>query len=52
MKPNEPLPDFGEPLDLDELLDFAEIDEEDVEDALDWFDENASPDWIGVLDND
>lgn len=42
---------FGEPLDLELLLEFAEIDEDDVPDAMQWFDENASPQFVGCLDN-
>jgi hypothetical protein len=44
-------PDFGEPLDLETLLDFAEIDEDDLDDAIDWFDEHASEEWVGALEN-
>ena len=42
----------GEPLPLDELLDFATIDPADIESAADWWDENASEQWIGALDNE
>jgi hypothetical protein len=42
----------GEPLDLDTLLDFATVDPEDVETAAQWWDELASPEWIGILDKD
>lgn len=41
----------GEPLELDVLLDFATIDPEDVEAAAEWWDNHASPKWIGALDN-
>jgi hypothetical protein len=41
---------FGEPLDLEDLLDFAEIDEADIDSAIEWFDEHASEDWQGALD--
>lgn len=41
---------FGEPLPFDILEEFAEIDEEDMQDALGWWDDNASEDWIGALD--
>ena len=41
----------GKPLDLDDLLDFAEIDLEDIESAKEWWDTTASPDWIGALDS-
>lgn len=40
----------GDPMPLDELLDIAEIDAEDVESAAEWWDEYASADWIGALD--
>lgn len=40
----------GEPLPLEELLDYAIIDPADVESAANWWDEHASPDWIGALD--
>lgn len=40
----------GEPLPLDELLAFAEIDELDVEFAAEWWDKHASPEWRGALD--
>lgn len=43
-------PDFGPPLDEDELLAFAEIDEADIVAAMAWFDEHASPEWRGALD--
>lgn len=42
---------FGEPVDLDVLLEIAEIDEDDMADAIDWWDENASDEWVGALDN-
>lgn len=42
---------FGEPIDLDVLLEFAEIDAEDMESAIEWWDDNASPDWVGALNN-
>lgn len=43
---------FGEPLDPEILEEFAEIDEGDMDSAEQWFDENASEEWVGVLDND
>jgi len=52
MDNRRPLRDFGEPLDLDTLLDFADIDPEDIEQAIQWFDENASEEWIGALDSE
>ena len=40
----------GKPLDLDVLLDFATIDNADVESAKEWWDEHVSRDeWIGGL---
>lgn len=42
---------FGEPVDLDVLLEIAEIDDDDMADAIDWWDDNASPEWVGALDN-
>ena len=41
----------GEPLDADAFMDFAEIDISDIESAILWFDENASLEWVGVLDD-
>jgi hypothetical protein len=41
----------GEPLDLDDLLNFAVIDATDAEFAAEWWDENATPAWRGALDN-
>lgn len=44
---------FGEPLELDVLLDFADdIDEADIDSACDWFDEHASDEWVGALENE
>ena len=42
----------GEPLPLDELLDFATIDPADIASAVTWWDENASEQWVGALDNE
>lgn len=43
----------GEPLELEDLLDFATIDPADIESAKQWWDENASDDnWIGALDRE
>ena len=51
MAPNRPPNNIrGEPLPLDDLLDFATIDAADIENAAEWWDEHASPDWIGALD--
>lgn len=43
---------FGEPVDIEVLLEIADIDEEDMADAIDWFDENASPEWEGALESE
>lgn len=40
----------GEPLELDVLLDFAEIDTADIESASEWFDTYASDLFVGALD--
>jgi hypothetical protein len=49
--PNEkPRRDFGEPIDLELLLGFADIDENDIPTALDWWDEHASEEWKGALE--
>jgi hypothetical protein len=40
----------GETLPLEDLLDFATIDPADIESASEWWDNNASPDWVGALD--
>ena len=42
----------GEPLELNDLLDYAIIDIEDIESALLWWDEVASPEWRGALENE
>ena len=44
------MPEFGEPMDLDELIDFADIDPVDIASAQEFWDENASPDFVGILD--
>lgn len=43
--------DFGDPLDKDLLLGFSEISIRDIESAIIWWDNEASPEWEGVLDN-
>lgn len=46
---DEPMP--SDPLlPLDELLAMAAITEEDVQEALDWWRENASETWKDALD--
>lgn len=42
----------GEPLDLDDLLAFAEIDEADIESASEWFDTYATAPFVGALDTE
>jgi hypothetical protein len=46
-----PLPDFGEPIDKDLLLGFANITAADKASAVRWWDENASEEWRGALEN-
>lgn len=43
---------FGEPLDEELLLGFATVDTSDLEDAILWWDEHASEEWVGALDSD
>lgn len=55
MTPNEPptndeMPDFGEPMDLDDLLQLAELDEADMDASAAWWDEHASNTFKGALD--
>lgn len=40
----------GEPLSLDEMLDFTALNLTDVERAAEWWDEHATPAWVGILD--
>lgn len=42
---------FGEPLDIELLLNFAEVTALDMESAIQWWDETASDDWIGALES-
>ena len=50
-KQNEPIRrDFGEPIDLELLLGFAEIDANDIPTALAWWDEHASEEFKGALE--
>jgi hypothetical protein len=42
----------GEPLPLEDLLDFATIDPADIESAAQWWDDNATEEWVGVLDSE
>lgn len=44
------LPDFGEPMPKDELLEFAELSLLEADSGVDWWDENASLLFIGVLE--
>ena len=51
--PQAPQPDIqGDPLDLETLLDFAQIDPADIESAADWWDNHASAEWVGALDSE
>lgn len=43
---------FGEPLELDVLLDFAEVEEADIDSACDWWDSHSSDAWVGALENE
>ena len=53
MEPKQPPPNFrGAPLDLDTLLDFAQIDPADIESAAEWWDNHASAEWVGALDSE
>ena len=53
MEPKPPPPNFrGAPLDLDTLLDFAQIDPADIESAAEWWDNHASAEWVGALDSE
>ncbi len=46
----QPLPDFGDPLSLDDLLEFAQVDDDDLDSAADWFDLNSSDLFLGALE--
>jgi hypothetical protein len=53
MNPKQPengKPDFGEPLDLDTMLNFAKINMVDIEGAILWWDEHASENFVGALE--
>lgn len=43
-------PEGQRPLDDEILMAMAEIDEDDLEAAAEWWDRYASPDWVGALD--
>lgn len=47
---SEDLKLIGTALPLDELLAMAEIDTMDIDEALEWWDEYASDDFVGALD--
>jgi hypothetical protein len=49
--PNDSIVDFGEPLDEADLADFLDFGDNDIDNALDWWNENASELFVGVLDN-
>lgn len=40
----------GDPLPLEDMLNFAIVDDADIESALEWFNEHASIEWIGALE--
>ena len=50
-QPQSSMPSFGKPIELDLLLGFADVDAEDIANALQWWDEHASEEWVGALDN-
>lgn len=50
MEVKQELPDFGDPLPLEDMLNFAIVDDADIESALEWFNEHASIEWIGALE--
>jgi hypothetical protein len=48
-------PNPNEPLSLEDLLAMVGadvIDSSDAEDAAEWWDNNASSDWVGALDSE
>jgi hypothetical protein len=42
----------GEPLPLEDLLAFANVDASDAESAANWWDDNASSEWVDALDSE
>ena len=50
MSDDTQLPSFGEPMPLDDLLDLAQVDQTDIDSAVDWWDENASELFFGALE--
>lgn len=56
MEPRKVTRPFGEPLDEEQwelfLEAFTDIGEDDVPDAIAWWDRNASNDWVGALGED
>lgn len=42
----------GEPLPIEDLLLFANVDATDAESAIAWWDDNASAEWVGALDSE
>ena len=46
----QPLHDFGEPMPRDELLAFGELTLLEVDSAIDWWDENATAVFVGILE--
>ena len=50
-QPSDPqLPEFGDAGDLEELMQLAEITDADIDAAVAWWNDNASPAWVGALD--
>lgn len=49
-EPPPPVHPVDELIPLEELLAFAEIDENDPDAALRWWDDNAPEEWRGALD--
>ena len=49
-KPSEDDPPESQLIPLEDLLSLAEIDEEDIEAAILWWDDHASEDFKGALD--
>lgn len=57
VEPNPPSPQTdskqglqGVPVRLDDLLNLTTYDEQDIDEAVRWWDENASPGWQGALE--
>lgn len=50
MAPNEQDERLDEVAPLDDLMAMAEITEDDIANAVDWWNENASEAWKGAID--